>query len=221
MRVIPALLLFVSLGAAAQDLGTLLGAGLRSRPEYDGSRERTVDVIPVVRYYGPTAFARTTQGILEGGARKDFGSGLVAGVQLAYEAGPLGHDPGVSAGLHVEWDWKNVTLLARTRNHLDSHRGTAVDGRFTVGILRSGGLLAGVFAQATWANASNHEEYYGIDNAGLQTTRLGLLASYTLSPAWVLVGGLERGRVMGDASRSPVVQRQAAAMASIGLARRF
>ncbi|MBW8904643.1 MAG: hypothetical protein JF611_03035 [Betaproteobacteria bacterium] len=39
---------------------TLLGAGLRSRPTFDGSAERTVDVIPMIRYFGKTWFARTS-----------------------------------------------------------------------------------------------------------------------------------------------------------------
>ena len=51
--------------ASAQD--TLLGAALRSRPDYDGASDQVGDVIPVIRYYGQPWFARTTQGVLEGG----------------------------------------------------------------------------------------------------------------------------------------------------------
>src|SRR5205814_8346376 len=59
------------ISAAAEDY-TLLGAGVRTRPDYDGSSSRTVDLIPVVRYYGKPWFTRTTQGMLEGGARYEF-----------------------------------------------------------------------------------------------------------------------------------------------------
>src|SRR6185295_20360798 len=86
MRVLFVLLLACSTAAAAQsnppqeDLGTLLGLGVRSRPDYDGASKQEVEPIPVIRYYGKTLFARTTQGILEGGARFDLARGLVAGV---------------------------------------------------------------------------------------------------------------------------------------------
>ncbi len=66
---------------------TLLGAGVRTRPAYDGSASQVTDLIPVVRYYGKPLFARTTQGILEGGARTEVAPGLALGAQLANEAG--------------------------------------------------------------------------------------------------------------------------------------
>src|SRR5712691_5275061 len=66
---------------------TLLGAGVRTRPAYDGSASQTTDLIPVLRYYGKPLFARTTQGILEGGVRTDIAPGLALGAQLAYEGG--------------------------------------------------------------------------------------------------------------------------------------
>ena len=78
------LLLCLSLSAQAQDDYTLIGAGVRTRPEFDGSRERTVDIVPVLRYYGRPWFARTTQGILEGGARMELAPGLAVGAQIAY-----------------------------------------------------------------------------------------------------------------------------------------
>src|SRR6266850_1484085 len=98
---------------------TLIGAGVRTRPAYDGSASQTVDVIPVVRYYGKPLFARTTQGILEGGVRTEVAPGLALGAQLAYEAGRKKSesgflrerdvadiDPGASVGVHAEWDTK-------------------------------------------------------------------------------------------------------------------
>ena len=55
--------------ALAKEDFTLIGAAVRTRPEFDGSSDRTIDVHPVLRYYGERWFARTTQGLLEGGAR--------------------------------------------------------------------------------------------------------------------------------------------------------
>src|SRR5262247_38858 len=69
----------------APDDYTLLGAAIRTRPAYDGSKSQVNDIIPVVRYYGQPLFARTTQGILEGALRWNIGSGVAVGAQLAYE----------------------------------------------------------------------------------------------------------------------------------------
>jgi outer membrane scaffolding protein for murein synthesis (MipA/OmpV family) len=211
--------------AAAQDDYTLLGAGLRTRPEFDGSKSRTVDLIPVVRYYGQPWFARTTQGILEGGARWNVRRGFDAGVQLAYEQGPRDHDPGASLGVHLEFD-RNlgpvpVNGLVRVRQHLDTDRGIAADTRVTGGIYGAHGVKAGAFAQATWASGKNFQAYYGVRDSGLLSPSLGLLASYDLAARWVLVGSVEARRVSDDAARSPIVERRSGYYASAGLAYRF
>jgi outer membrane scaffolding protein for murein synthesis (MipA/OmpV family) len=158
---------------------TLLGPGLRTQPTYDGSASQRVELVPVVRYFGQTWFARSTQGVLEGGVRMEFQPGLHAGAQLAYEAGRetsesgfLGNhnvttlDPGASLGVHVEWDHKfgpmPITLLARVRQHTESDRGAQADLRLSAGVYRSGHLGVGVFMQSIWANAKSADSFYGI-----------------------------------------------------------
>src|SRR5262245_46350616 len=64
-----------------------LGAGVRTRPAYDGSAAHETELIPSVRYFGKPWFARTTQGMLEGGARFEVTRALHLGAQLAYEVG--------------------------------------------------------------------------------------------------------------------------------------
>src|SRR6185295_2660543 len=119
-----ALMALPLLAAAADDDYTLLGAGIRTRPKFDGSREQVTDLIPVIRYYGQPWFARTTQGILEGGARVNVARDFDVGVQLAYEQGPLDRDWGTSIGAHAEWDptvgQMPLYLVARLRQHLDT-----------------------------------------------------------------------------------------------------
>jgi hypothetical protein len=138
-----AILLFLPAAASAFDPGTYLGAGVRSRPEYDGASEQKLQLIPLVRYYGPILFARTTQGVLEGGARAELVKGLFAGVQLAYEEenDRTGLDPGTSYGVHMEWDTHigpaPINLLARTRFHFDSDNGGQTDLRASVGVYGS------------------------------------------------------------------------------------
>jgi outer membrane protein len=224
-----ALLLLLALPAiaVAQDENTLLGAGVRSRPDYDGSSKQEVDLIPVVRYYGRSLFARTTQGILEGGARKQLARGLVAGAQLAYEAGNdrADLDPGASLGLHLEWDTKvgpaPITLLGRTRHHIDTDRGMQTDVRATVGVYEGRGVLAGVFGQATWASDKWIRSYYGTGSGGLWYTELGVLASYDLTRHWVLVGSVSARRLQGDAAHSPITEDKTNYYASAGAAYRF
>src|SRR5258706_6992372 len=189
-----ALLAVVPLSAFAQSPApdpTLIGAGVRTRPAYDGSGAQRTDLIPTVRYYGKPWFARTTQGILEGGARRELAQGLNVGAQLAYEGGRLASEsdflrnnnvpdikPGASVGLHVEWGQKlgpaPVTLLARGRRFVDSDRGAQADLRFTVGVYGGSAITAGVFLQGTWANSISNQRFYGMAGRGPCVSRRGV-----------------------------------------------
>jgi len=157
----------------------LLGPGLRSRPAYDGSASQRVELVPVVRYFGERWFARSTQGVLEGGARWQLAPGLHAGAQLAYEAGRNSGESdflrsrgvpdvrrGASIGAHLEWDHKigpvPITLLARARQNADSGLGAQADLRLSVGVFQSGRVSAGIFTQATWASAKSTSALYGV-----------------------------------------------------------
>jgi outer membrane scaffolding protein for murein synthesis (MipA/OmpV family) len=215
--------LLVPLSLQAQDI--LLGAGARNRPVYDGSGEQTTDLIPVVRYYGRPWFARTTQGLLEGGARYALNPGLDGGVQFAYEQGPRDGDPGASLGLHMELDTTigpaPLNVLARTRTHLDSDRGSEADVRATIGLYGSRGLQLGVFGQGTWANEKHTEAYYGVRHAGLLFTSVGILGSYDLARRWVAVASAELRRLASEPSRSAFVQDRTNYYFSAGLAYRF
>ena len=158
---------------------SLIGPGLRSRPAYAGSASQRTEFVPVIRYLGQPLFARSTQGVLEGGVRFELAPGLHAGAQLAYEQGrkvsesdfQQGHgiadvDPGASLGVQLEWDQKvgqlPLTLLARARQRMGQQRGTQLDLRLSAGAFSSGRVSAGVFAQVTWANAKSTASLYDI-----------------------------------------------------------
>jgi outer membrane scaffolding protein for murein synthesis (MipA/OmpV family) len=170
-----------------------LGAGVRARPAYDGSAAKETELIPSVRYFGGPWFARTTQGILEGGARLEITRNLHLGAQLAYEAGrqaseaPFLSSHGVpdihytaSAGVHAEWDHNigpmPITLLARARQFLDADRGAQADLRFTAGILGWRALSAALFLQGTWASAKSNQSFYGVSNDVAASTGLPVYA---------------------------------------------
>ena len=230
----------------------LLGPGLRSRPAYDGAASQHVELVPVIRYFGEHVFARSTQGVLEGGARVELIPGLHAAAQLAYEPGRISGesdfleqhhasdiDRGVSAGLQMEWDHMfdpvPITLLARVRRHLDADLGTQADLRLSAGIYRGGPVGAGVFTQATWADAKSAGAYYGITpqqsatmglpefeaGAGWLFTSFGLLGSVDLSSNWVVVGSIESRTLRGSAAHSPLADRTSNLYANVGVAWRF
>jgi len=214
--------------AAAQDeLGTLLGLGVRSRPDYDGSSRQELEPIPVIRYFGEHLFARTTQGILEGGARWALAKGLDAGVQLAYEGGNdrTGVDPGASIGVHLEWDAAigpaPLNVLARVRRHLDADLGTQADLRAGVGIYGSGALKAWVFGQATWATDDWVRSYYTAGNGGLLFVAAGVEGTYDLSRHWVTLASVSARRLQGDAASSPITEDKTNYYATVGVAYRF
>lgn len=245
-------LLIAPLAALAQSAvpDNYIGAGVRTRPAYDGSASQRTDLIPTVRYYGGPWFARTTQGILEGGAQLEISRGLHIGAQLAYEGGRLAREsnflknnmvpdinPGASVGLHIEWDHKlgpvPINLLARWRQFADSDRGAQADLRFTAGVFSRGPVNAAVYVQETWANSKSNQSFYGITPA--QSTNLpsytagsgplliagGLLWGVDLSRSWTVVGNLEAQRLQGDAARSPLAERRSNHYASASLAYKF
>jgi outer membrane scaffolding protein for murein synthesis (MipA/OmpV family) len=210
-----------------EDLGTLLGLGIRSRPDYDGASKQELEPIPVIRYYGPLLFARTTQGILEGGVRKEFTTGLAAGLQLAYEGGNdrTDVDPGASIGAHLEWDTKMgpapLNLLFRYRHHLDSDLGSQADLRAGVGVYGGPALKAWVFGQATWATSEWVRSYYTRGDGGLLFSAFGVEGAYDLHRHWVALVSVSVRRLHGDAASSPITEDKTNYYASAGVAYRF
>ena len=208
-------------------LGTLLGAGVRSRPEYDGSSKQELQPIPIVRYYGQYLFARTTQGILEGGARGQIAPNLYLGAQLAFEEGNdrTDLDPGGSFGVHLEWDTKvgpaPVSLLARGRNHFDTDHGAQIDLRATVGVYAGHGALVAIFGQYTHATGEWVRSYYGAGDSGPLFSAFGVEGAYDLSARWVFLASLHFRRLHGDAATSPITEEKTNYFASAGVAYRF
>jgi outer membrane scaffolding protein for murein synthesis (MipA/OmpV family) len=186
MKALLALLLVLPTAALAQLIDEdykLLGVAVRTRPAYDGSQSQRTDLVPIVRYYGQPLFARTTQGILEGGLRWNLGSGLAAGLQLSYDEGRDSSesaflrehnftddvDPGASYGAHLEWDTKigpaPFGVLARYRQSFESDRGSQADLRLNLGVYGSGGATVVLFTEATWGSSKANGTFYGVTPA--------------------------------------------------------
>ena len=202
--------LLLPIAACAQDPAaepTLLGAGARSRPAYDGSASQRVEAVPILRYWSPLLFVRSTRGPLEGGFHYEFLPGLNAGVQLAYEHGrPTSESTlltehglpnigkGGSYGAHLEWNPMlgpvPVNVIVRTRQHLKTAQGLQTDLRLTAGVFQKWGFSAGVVGEATWANGRSNRAMYGITPEQAAVSNLpaftpgGGLLSTTLGLIW-------------------------------------
>lgn len=172
---------------------TLLGAALLSQPAYDGSRSTNLSVIPVLMYDGTPWFARTTEGILEGGIKTELLSDFNVGIQVAYEGSRMRRDatflkahnvpnldPSLSVGGFVQYEKDTglvpIDILARYRKDIDSSRGEQLDLRVTAGIYGGEGkrLNAEIFAQTTWASSNAMQSYYGLTDT--EAVRTGLSA---------------------------------------------
>ena len=189
------------LAAMAQDPAAepaLLGVGARSRPVYDGSASQHLEAVPVLRYWRPLVFARSTRGPLEGGVHFQCLPGLEAGVQIAYEQGRSTSEStflsehglpnigtGGSYGAHLEWNGKlgpvPVNAILRSRTNLKAGLGSQADLRLTAGVFQKWGFSAGLVGEATWADARSNEANYGI------TAQQGVISSL---PAFAPGGGL-------------------------------
>src|SRR5262249_3105587 len=130
-----------------------------------------------------------------------------------------------SIGLNLEGDSKigpaPVNGLLRVRQQLRSDRGAQFDARGTVGVYGGHGILAGLYAQATWGTEKFFESYYGLHGSGLFFTAVGASGSYDLTRRWILFGNVESRRLSDAAARSPIVERQSGVYSSLTLAYRF
>ena len=199
--------------AADEDPGAWIGAGARLRPAYLGAESSRADLVPYLRWYGQDWFARTTQGMLEGGVRTPAIGPVVFGAQLAYEEGRVSDesaflkshsfadiDPGASIGLHAETDWMLGPMpwnsLVRYRRNFDSDKGSQADLRLTAGIFSCGGFDVGAFAQFTWADGKATRDYFGITP---QQSALSGLPAYSAGAglrdlSYGLLGSVNIGR---------------------------
>lgn len=238
--------------AADEDPGSWIGIGARVRPAYQGADSSRADVIPYLRWYGQHLFARTTQGMLEGGVRTSAFGPFVFGAQLAWEEGRVTDEsaflkahnfedinPGASAGLHAEADWKFGPMpwnaLLRYRQNLDSDRGAQVDLRATAGIFSRGRFDVGAVAQISWADDKAAQNYFGITpqqsvvtglpaynaGAGVSTVNFGLLGAIDVGRSWIVLWDVHAQQLQGDSKDAPIAQNRTNWYANAGIAYRF
>ena len=211
--------------ASLDDDVQFLGAGVYSNPKFDGSTVRHNDPIPQINYATGRWFARTTEGILEGGARWNLGQSARVGVQAAYEGGPLGEHPGASLGVHAELEGNlgpaPVSSVFRIRQFLSNGKGWEADARVNLGIYEGHGWGLALYGQATWANEKIFNNFYAVNDSGLLFTALGTWGGYAITPKWLFLFSAEQRRLGDAAMPSPYVERRAGFYGSLGLAYRL
>src|SRR3954468_14533800 len=226
MRCLLVVLLFAPLTAAALgDDVQFIGAGIYNHPKFDGSSAQHNDPIPQIQYIKGSWFARTTEGILEGGVRWGIGQSAAVGVQAAYEDGPRGEHPGASLGVHAELDGKvgpaPISSVFRLRQFLSNGSGWEADARVNVGIYEGHGIAAAVYGQGTWANEKIFNNFYAVSNSGLLFPALGVWGGYTITPKWLLLFSAEERRLGEAVISSPYVERRTGFYGSLGIAYRL
>ena len=224
LAVLPALV-----RAQGEEEPSLLGAAAWRRPAYDGSTSMVSQLVPIISYEGYPFFARTMQGVLEAGVRKQIAAGLNAGLQLAYESGRRTSESNflrrenaptieatASIGPHLEWNGQlgpvPLSVVARLRQAVDPDHGGQADLRLTVGVLDKHRFQAALFGQGTWADAKSVRLFYGAPGfdpgGGLLSTGLGVFGLYDLSRRWLLMASVEVHRLHGDAAASPLTEKR-------------
>ena len=218
--------LLAPLTAAALDEDVqFIGAGVYSHPKYEGSSIRHNDPIPQISYSADRWFARTTEGILEGGARWNVGRSAAVGVQAAYEDGPRGEHPGASLGVHAELEGKvgpaPLSAVFRIRQFMSNGNGWEADARVNLGVYQGHGWGLALYGQATWANEKIFNHFYAVNDSGLQYTALGTWGGYAVTPKWLFIFSAEERRLADTAMPSPFVERRSGFYGSLGLAYRL
>jgi outer membrane scaffolding protein for murein synthesis (MipA/OmpV family) len=220
-----ALALFSNWADAAGEGANVVGAGVRTGPAWVGAATDKTDVVPVLSLAGGPWFARSTHGVLEGGARRALGGGVTVGAQAAHEAGPRDEDPAASIGAHVEWRAAlgpaPMAALARYRRHLDAERGDELDARIAAGLYEGHGLRAGLFGYATWADRKHQQAYYGVADSGLLHAGGGVFAAYDVSRNVSVVAAAEARRLAGAPAASEYVRERTSTYINAGIAYRF
>lgn len=254
LRFILYLLFLIPIQVFAEDSlsENLLGVGAWLRPTYDGIKSQKIEAVPLIDYQHNNLFISTSQDVLEGGLRTKQVLGLSIGLQLAYESGRdpnespwlISHNipsisPSLSWGGQFEFDNRigimPFSILARYRQNINSVYGAQEDLRISAGVYGSNRLKVGIIAQATWANRSSMQRYYGLTPQESATTGLatftptagrlyntgGVLWIYDLTRAWKLVSSVEAHYLQAPVLNSPLVSTNVNYYASLGLARQF
>jgi MipA family protein len=227
----------------------LLGAGLEALPEYVGGSQLRSGVTPFIqarhgrfsfdggpRYdFWQTDTSTVSAGLSYDDGRRDyrpryagrFGSDHLRGMGRIQGAPTVD----VRATRRVgNWELSADVMRWVTHDPLLS-----VELGALVELPSIGNLSLSAGAYTGWSNAHYMQTYFGVTpeqagrtsfsaydaHAGLRDARLMLQAVYPLTPRWLLISTLTGDRLLGDAGRSPIVQRRNSVAATLTFAYRM
>jgi len=195
--------------------------------------------------WGTTLFAGTDRGVgISFGSEEEF----VLGATVGYGGGRkekdgprlrgLGDiDDSVLAGVFLEVPVGPFGFGIETKSDLGGDTGTTVNFGFGAGLPITERLSIGATVTATWADDAHMEAYFSVSSrqaarsqaglkpfsakSGFKSVAFGLDATYAFNPAWQLNVSGGFSNLLGDASQSPISERDLQPTLSISLVRLF
>jgi MipA family protein len=235
---------FTGTANAQESPVTTLGIGLAAAPRYEGSRNYQAVPLPILSASRGIFFVDG----LEGGIAYNLSPNIRAGLVLAAQFGRdesdgdrlkgLG-DIKTTAAYGTFIDWHSGPFDASAEYLQSAHSGYG--GTLTLATkykLKIGARDSVSFgAKTVWANSSSMQTLFGVTSAQADRSVAGLPAYapssafqrvstsatwvHVLNRSWSVNGTVEVGRLLGDASNSPVVERSGAVFAGVGAAYSF
>ncbi|WP_419903553.1 MipA/OmpV family protein [Kiloniella sp.] len=220
--------------AALSDWDFSLGAGVGIGPDYEGSDDYDIGILPVLEasWRDDTFFISSEAGI---GATLLRSEHFSAGVAFNYGGGREDGDNSALRGLGDIDNGVEVTAFAGldfdqyafgvdlTQDISGDAKGTLAtfnaDYRFSFLDER---LMLEVGPDVSWASSDYMSTYFGVDgkqasrsiynkydaDAGLKDVGLHLNAMYAFDENWAVMGGVGYSRLLGDAADSPIVDSE-------------
>lgn len=220
----------------------VLGAGMASVPDYQGSDDNRIIPVPIIDVQQGRLFASTANGV---GMDLVRGPLIDAGVSATFVPGyrrrdvPQGIDR-VDAGMGVRGFVRLHTgrvLLntAVTKVVAGSTGGLLVDAWASYPIPVSPRLTVVPTISTSWANGRHNDRYFGVNaaesiasglpsyapGAGFKDVAAAATAMYSLTPRVTLTGNVSLTRSIGDVVDSPLVERKTRPSGFLGIAYRL
>lgn len=220
--------------APGYDLMVTLGAGAEYRPDYEGSDNYSVGVMPIVGLK-----FRTNP--LTGQPTSDTGFGIAPAFRYLAKrdnhderAGLDEIDAAFELGLKLSWTEETWRVFVEGRQGMGGHSGQVFDLGADVILRPTLGVTASIGPRLSFATSDYVETYFDVSaaesaasggrfaaysaDAGLKSYGVGARVDYELTPQWLIRMDASYTRLADDLANSPVVKQIGSAdQFSIGL----
>jgi MipA family protein len=171
------------------------------------------------------------------GGRKDKDAKGFLGTGSDYLRGMGEIDATVEYGLSISGEPLGLPINAAIRKAPSGkgHGGTLLDLGAYVPLDLVEGIATGVSIGTTYADKKYNQAYFGVTpaqagrtnfpvytpDAGFKSATVGFDASYIVTKNWIASGGVSTSRLLGDAAKSPIVQRKSGTSVSLSFGYKF